>query len=106
MGLLNDSTEPESPPPVWTPAKNDFWKKPSRWQICMPRLRLLAKIMLALFGFVVMVKVMTTKPPEATDVSTDTIPPPPASILTEQELTEQSIEASKREDWAWKDFPL
>lgn len=72
----------------------------------MPRLRLAAKVVLALLGFVVMFKVMNTKPPESVDVSTDPVPPPPASILTEQELIDQTMEASKRQDWAWKDFPM
>ena len=109
MGLLNDNQEfqePETPPPVWTPAKNDFWKKPSRWQICMPRLRLLAKILLGLLGFIVVFKVMNTKPLEPSPIEPvkEPLPPPPEPVLTEQELTEQSIEAAKREEWVWKDF--
>jgi len=113
MGLLNegqDFQEPETPPPVWTPAKNDFWKKPSRWQICMPRLRLLAKVLLGLLGFVVVFKVMNTKPLpssviEPVEPVEEPLPPPPVPVLSEHELTEQTIEAAKRQDWVWKDFP-
>lgn len=106
MGLLSDTQdqEPETPPPVWTPAKNDFWKKPSRWQVCMPRLRLLAKILLSMLGFLVIFKVMNTKPPEPLEAPKEPLPPPPEPILTEQEMTDMSIEAAKREDWVWKDF--
>jgi len=111
MGLLNegqDFQEPETPPPVWSPAKNDFWKKPSRWQICMPRLRLLAKMLLGLLGFVVVFKVMNTKPLPSSELKSPGKPlvvPSTETALTEQELTEQTIEAAKRQDWVWKDFP-
>lgn len=108
MGFLPDApAEPETPPPVWTPAKNDFWKKPSRWQICMPKLRLFAKVLLAMLGLLVVLKVMNTKPPISVDPVVDpAVPPPPDKILTEHELTEITMEAAKREEWAWKDFPL
>lgn len=107
MGLLTDTheQEPETPPPVWTPAKNDFWKKPSRWQICMPRLRLLAKVVLAICGVLVVFKVMGTQPPSSLDSTPEHIPPPPAPALTEQQLVDQTMEAAKREEWIWKDFP-
>lgn len=106
MGFVTDTpVEPGTPPPVWTPAKNDFWKKPSRWQICMPRLRLFAKVLLGLLGLIVVFKVMNTKPPKPVETAPDPVPPPPDRLLTEKQLTEMSIEASKREDWAWKDFP-
>lgn len=107
MGLLTDTpAEPETPPPVWTPAKNDFWTKPSRWQICMPRLRVFAKVLLGLLGFVVVFKIMNTKPPVPVDPVSEVVPPPPDPILTEHQLTEITMEAAKREEWAWKDFPL
>lgn len=105
MGLLADTQEPETPPPVWTPAKNDFWAKPSRWQICMPRLRMFAKVLLGILGFIVVLKVMNTKPPTP-DPLPEPVPPPPDPVLTEQELTDKTIEAMKREEWVWKDFPL
>ena len=108
MGFLTDThdqdQEPGTPPPVWTPAKNDFWKKPSRWQICMPRLRLLAKVLLGIFGFLVVFRVMSTKPPESVEAMKDHLPPPPDPMLTEEELIDQTMEAMKREEWIWKDF--
>lgn len=109
MGLLADTPEPETPPPVWTPAKNDFWTKPSRWQICMPRLRFFAKILFCLVGFIVVFKVMNTKPsaaPQPESIPEPPVPPEPEPTPpTIEELTEQSIEAAKREEWVWKDFP-
>jgi hypothetical protein len=98
MGLISDPAEPESPPPSWTPAKQDFWKKPSKWQICMPRLRLVAKIMATLIGFILLVKIMGQQPPPPPPPPTP--PPEPPKPPTEAEM----IEASKRQDWIWKDF--
>jgi hypothetical protein len=90
MGLLSEQTDPESPPPLWTPPKTDFWRRPSRWQICLPRLRLLGKIVLSIFFFLILLRIYyETQPVEAE--------PPP----TEEEV----MEAAKREDWLWKDFP-
>lgn len=108
MGLFADTQEqePGTPPPVWTPAKNDFWKKPSRWQICMPRLRMMAKVLLGMLGFLVVFRVMQTKPPENVDKVKEPLPPPPDPMLTEQELVDQTMEAAKRQDWVWNDFRL
>lgn len=94
MGLVTDMGEPETPPPVWTPAKsNDFWRKPSRWQICMPRLRLVAKVVLSLTMIVLVYKFLNPT----------YIPPPSEPILppTEDEMKE----AAAKEDWIWKDYP-
>ena len=79
----------------------------------MPRLRLLAKILLGILGFVVVFKVMNTKPLEPTPAPApiepveEPLPPSaePEPVLTEFELIEQSMEAAKRQDWVWKDFP-
>lgn len=89
MGLLHDTGEPETPPPVWTPAKNDFWRKPSRWQICMPRLRFFAKILLTLTTLILMFRFL--RPPTA---------PAPVEPPTEAEMKEMAA----KEDWVWKDF--
>lgn len=70
----------------------------------MPRLRLLAKILLGLVGFFVVFKVMNTKPPEPLEQPKEPLPPPPEPILTEQEMTDITMEAAKREEWVWKDF--
>lgn len=52
----------------------------------------------------IMFKVMSNKPPEESVVEEPPAPPEPEP-LTEKELTEQSIEAAKREQWVWKNFP-
>ena len=96
MGLLEDHSEPETPPPVWTPAKNEFWRKPSKWQICMPRLRLVAKVFATFICFIILVKIMASKPPPPPA----TPPPEPPKPPTEDEM----MEMAKREDWIWKDF--
>ncbi|KAG9790945.1 hypothetical protein ABEF93_006908 [Exophiala dermatitidis] len=97
MGLLEESaSEPETPPPSWTPAKQDFWKKPSKWQVCMPRLRVVAKVVAAFMCFIVLLKVVNQKPPPPPK----TAPPAPPKPPTEEEL----MEKAKREDWIWKDF--
>lgn len=109
MGLLNEPAEPETPPPVWSPAKIDIWKKPSRWQICIPRLRLVAKVMLGFVGVLVLYQVMSTKSPVTTSNDNSPAanhPPPPPPHLSEMELMDIAMEAAKREEWAWKDFPL
>ena len=95
MGLPPEPVpEPDSPPPVWTPAKSDFWRKPSKWQICMPRLRMTAKVILSIVFFIIVVKVLQEKPPEK-------IPPPPPTL---NELMDQLKEQNAREYWMWKDF--
>ncbi|KIV83704.1 hypothetical protein PV11_05706 [Exophiala sideris] len=100
MGLLQDPPEPETPPPSWTPAKHEFWKKPSKWQICMPRLRLIVKVLASILGFALLVKVMSQPPPPP--------PPPPPEAprqLSDMEMMDKLMEQSKKEDWLWKDFP-
>lgn len=64
-----------------------------------------AKILLGMLGFVVIFKVMSTKPPDGTTGGLDPVPPPPDPALTEMEMMDQTMEAMKREEWAWKDFP-
>jgi hypothetical protein len=90
MGLLSEHTDPETPPPLWTPPKTDFWKRPSRWQICLPRLRLLGKIALSIFFFLILLRIYYHTQPIIAE-------PPP----TEAEV----MEAAQRENWLWKDFP-
>lgn len=113
MGVLEDSpVEPVTPPPSWSPAKYDIWKKPSRWQICMPRLRMVAKVILTFIALIVVIKVMNAAPPppppepvpetvEApVEEPTEPAPPPP----TDDELMEMTMENAKKEQWIWKDF--
>jgi hypothetical protein len=122
MGLLEDTlntpVEPGTPPPSWSPAKYDIWKKPSRWQICMPRLRMVAKIVATVIAFVILVKIMNATPPPAPPapepvpevvepviepvIEEITEPPPPPP--TEDELMEITMENAKKERWIWKDF--
>jgi hypothetical protein len=91
MGLLSEhSTDPETPPPIWSPPKTDFWKRPSRWQVCLPRLRLVAKFALSTLFALVLIRIYYDKRP----ITADKQP-------TEAEV----IEASQRENWLWKDFP-
>jgi hypothetical protein len=116
MGLLEDSpVEPETPPPSWSPAKYDIWKKPSRWQICMPRLRMVAKIVATFVFFILLIKIMNATPPpepapsepepEVADPVIDEITePPPPPPLTEEELMEMTMQNAKKEQWIWKDF--
>jgi hypothetical protein len=101
MGLLEDPAEPETPPPSWSPAKQEFWRKPSKWQICMPRLRLVAKVLASFIALVLFIKIMGSKPPPPPP----TPPPEPPTVLTEQQLMEKTMEDAKKEDWVWKDFP-
>lgn len=72
----------------------------------MPKLRLFAKVLLGLLGFLVVFKVMSTKPPVPIEPVPEPVPPPPGAVLTEHELTEQTKAAAKRQEWAWRDFPL
>lgn len=90
MGLLSEHTDPETPPPVWTPPKTDFWKRPSRWQVCLPRLRLVAKITMSILFTLFLLSIYYDKRPIAIE-----------KVQTEEDL----VEASKRESWLWKDFP-
>lgn len=99
MGLLQDPPEPETPPPSWTPAKHDFWKKPSKWQICMPRLRFVVKVLASIMGFALLIKLMSQRPPPAPPA------PEPPRQLSEQEMMDKLMENAKKEDWLWKDFP-
>lgn len=84
MGLLTETLAEER-----TPIKADFWKRPSRWQICLPRLRILAKIALSVLFALLILRIYFDSRPVAVDKP------------TEAEL----IEASQRENWLWKDFP-
>lgn len=99
MGLLQDPVEPETPPPSWTPAKPEFWKKPSKWQICMPRLRLLVKILASLIGFAILIKIMGQQPPSPSAPISS-----PPKQPTEQQLMDKLMEDSKKELWPWKSF--
>jgi hypothetical protein len=113
MGMLEESpATPESPPPSWSPAKYDIWKKPSRWQICMPRLRLVAKIVGSFLALIIILKILSASPPPTPP------PEPPAEVakpvveevvevapVTEDDLMKQSEENAKKQDWIWKDFP-
>lgn len=94
MGLLDEPFEPGTPPPSWSPARPDFWKKPSKWQICMPRLTILAKVLATFFGFVLLVKIIGQKP-EAPSPPLE--PPEPPS-------EDDMKAAADRVPWIWKDF--
>lgn len=90
MGLLCEQNDPETPPPLWTPPKTDFWKRRSRWQICLPRLWLVTKVSLLLFSFLVLLRIYYDKHP----------------VLVDQQAYEAEImEAAQRNNWLWKDFP-
>ena len=119
MGLLEDDSpvEPETPPPSWSPAKFDIWKKPSRWQICMPRLRMVAKVIASFIALILLVKIISATPPPvptsaepvpevADSAIEETTEPPPPPPSTEQELMELTMENAKKEMWIWKDFPM
>ena len=90
MGLLSEHTDPETPPPLWTPPKTDFWKRPSRWQVCLPRLRFVAKIAMSILFGLLLLSIYFDKRPTAVDKA---------------QTEEERVEASKRETWLWKDFP-
>ena len=90
MGLLSEHTDPETPPPLWTPPKADFWKRPSRWQVCLPRLRLFGKIAMSIFFALIILRLYFDMRPVAIDQ-------PPTEA--------EAIEAAQRENWLWKDFP-
>lgn len=89
MGLASEHMDSETPCFITTPSKTDFWKRPSRWQICLPRLRLVGKVAMFVLFALLLFRVYHHNPPVA-------IEPP-----TEAER----IEAAQREKWVWKDFP-
>jgi hypothetical protein len=95
MGLLDEPLEPGTPPPSWSPARPDFWKKPSKWQICMPRLTILAKALATFLGFILLVKIIGQKPelPSST-------PPEPPKPPSENDMKA----AADKLPWIWKDF--
>jgi hypothetical protein len=110
MGLPTDFHEPETPPPSWTPLKSDtFWYKPSRWQICMPRLRFIAKVVVSFFVLLVLFKILGQQPPPPpAPVDEASLPQPPADVPAKEvkEPTEEEMLAiAKKEQWIWKDFP-
>lgn len=115
MGLLAEPQEPETPPPSWTPPGKDFWRKPSKWQICMPRLRFIAKVLVSFVFLVVLFKVLGQQPPPPPPPPDE--PPPPLLPETPDDIeplreewrepTEaEMIEFARREEWIWKDFDL
>jgi hypothetical protein len=97
MGLLEDpASEPETPPPSWSPAKPEFWRKPSKWQICMPRLRLIVKVFASFVGFIILIKLIGHPPPKQAS-------PPPEAPRKHQ--TDNEMKASyKQDNWLWKGF--
>lgn len=108
MGLLEDSSsEPRTPPPSWTPAKHDFWIKPSKWQICMPRLRMVAKIIATLICLILVIKIMSTSPPPPPEPTSPLPAEPDAQPEPEpprEPTDDEMMEMAKRQDWIWKDF--
>ena len=107
MGLLAEPQllpDPESPPPSWSPAKYDIWRKPSKIQICMPRLKFMAKVVAGFILLIVMFKVLGTQPPPPPAAP----PPPNAPESPEDEFKEPSekdmVEWAKQEQWVWKNF--
>jgi hypothetical protein len=91
--LSDPASQPDPSPLNFTTVKTDFWKKPSKWQICMPRLRLVAKFAVSFVFLVLVLKILHDKPP--------TPPKHPPKPPTEAE----AMEAAKRTDWLWKDYP-
>jgi hypothetical protein len=92
--LSDPPSQPDPPGLTFAAVKTDFWKKPSKWQICMPRLRLIAKLAVSFVFLVLVLKMLNDKPPVRAPKQTNTPP-------TEAE----AMEAAKRMDWLWKDFP-
>lgn len=91
LGLLEDTPEPQTPPPVWTPALSQTkytWQKPSKWQ--MPRPRSVTKVVAAFVLSIFLYQLLYHKPPDAPS-------PPP----TEEQLRQAGLQ----ERWAWKEFP-
>jgi hypothetical protein len=91
--LSDPPSQPDPSPLNFTTVKTDFWKKPSKWQICMPRLRLIAKFAVSFVFLVLVLKILNDKPPAP--------PKQPHKTPTEAE----AMEAAKRTNWLWKDFP-
>ena len=92
-----------------TPIKKDvFWPKPSKWQICMPRLRSVLNTIIGLAALALVVKVLSQGPPKSREHTPITPAQPPDN--PEQNFREpteaEMIERSKREDWIWKDYDL
>lgn len=112
MGGLAERPDLQLLPPVGgeaTPIKQEtFWRKPSKWQICMPRLRFIAKVFLGLVLLGVGIKILSQGPPEVREiVSIIPAQPPDNPEQNFREPTEaEMIERSKREDWIWKDYDL
>ncbi len=110
MGLPADFHEPQSPPPSWTPAKHEtFWnRKPSKWQICMPRLRFVAKVILSSILLVVLFKILGQQPSSPTSLAGEQALPQPPGEVPEEELKEPTEEEmlgrASREEWLWKNF--
>lgn len=93
-----------------TPVKKGpfFFAKPSKWQICMPRLRFIAKIIAFLLFTALCLKILSQGPPtprEQAPVSPTQPPDNPEQNFREPTEAEM-IERSKREDWIWKDYSL
>ena len=89
VGLLSNPSVLE-PLPTRAYAKSDFWNRPSRWQICLPRLRTLAKSIMSIVLFVLVLRTLYQEKSAA------------GRHLAEAE----NLEAVKRNNWLWKDFPL
>lgn len=111
MGLLSELPDPESPPPSWSPGKHEFWRKPSKIQICMPRLKFIAKVLVAILLLIIFFKLLGQQPPPPPAPPAPTLPPTPIAPESPEdefkEPTEQEmLERAKREEWIWKDFPM
>ena len=93
-----------------TPIKQQetLWRKPSKWQICMPRLRFVAKVIASLFLFAIGLKILTQGPPQTRENNMFRPAQPPDN--TGEDFTEateeEMIAASKKEEWIWKDYDL
>jgi hypothetical protein len=109
MGNLDD--RPELLPPVGgeaTPIKREpFFPRPTKWQICMPRLRFVAKIFAFLIFTALCLKVLSQGPPKPRSGPISPSQPPDNPEQNFREPTEaEMIERSKREEWIWKDYDL
>jgi hypothetical protein len=92
-----------------TPIKKEvFWPKPSKWQICMPRLRSVLNAVVGLAALALVVKVLSQGPPKSREhIPIHPSQPPENPEQNFREPTEaEMIERSKREDWVWKDYDL
>lgn len=117
MGLLSEvadpdpDADPESSPSSWASSKHEFWRRPSKIQICMPRLKFIAKVLCGLLVFVFLFKILGQQPPPPPAPPAPTLPPTPiAPESPEDEFKEptekEMIEWAKREEWIWKDFTM